>query len=265
MKKNEEALHPKDRFLNPDAFPTDWCSGCGIGTALYTLFEAAKEMGIQSQLAVFSGTGCTGKIVECLSVSAYSAGDGFAVAAAAEWNQKNVPSKTVVFLNNADLLLTGAQDLLEAGKNQNDLVVIIINNLIYNLSGERAYPLTPFMRPSPACGIDLPFNIPLLAQAVGAGLAARWNPLRAGWMRHTLIDALSAERLSVVEMISPCVVFRADSKEVLSPVERMSFLNDFSEMAYVEPSAELDLRRSGRIILGRFIPREEKDYPGYER
>ncbi len=255
-RKAAHPAHPKDTFLKPGAFPTVWCSGCGIGTALHALFEAVREMGIQSQLCVFSGTGCTGKIAECLSASACSAGEGFAVAAAAEWKRKNAQAKTVVFINNADILLTGASDIIESAKNQDDLVVIIINNLIYTLSEGRAYPLTPFMRSSAVFGVDLPFNIPYVAYRAGAGLIARWNPLRAGWMRHTLIDALSAEGLSVVEMVSPCIVFRTDTKEILDPVEKMSFLNDLSEIRYEKPSHDLDLRHPGKIIFGGFAPAE---------
>lgn len=250
----DDRTHPKDDFLNLDAFPTVWCSGCGIGTALYALFEAAKEMGIQSQLSVFSGTGCTGRVSDCLSVATHSADNGFVVAAAAEWKRKKLQTKAVAVINNSDMLLTGGQDILEAGKNQDDLILIIINNIIYTLGRDRAYPLTPFMRPSIDGESDLPFNIPYFSYKAGAGLIARWNPLRAGWMRHTLIDALSADGLSVVEMVSPCVIFRAENREILNPVERMSFLNSFSEMRYQEPSNEMDLRCPGPIILGRFTP-----------
>lgn len=255
MKKPaENRIHPKDDFLKSEVFPTAWCSGCGIGTALYALFEAAKEMGIQSQLHIFSGTGCTGRVADCVSVSTHAVKNGLAVEAGAEWKRKNLQSKTVVVINNSDLLLTGGRDILEAGKNQDNIVLIIINNLIYSVNRERAFPITPFMRPSADGEVDLPFNIPFFVHKTRAGLIARWNPLRAGWMRHTLIDALSTEGLSVVEMISPCVIFHSETKEILNPVERIAFLNDFSEMRYQDPSPDMDLRRPGPLILGRFSP-----------
>jgi 2-oxoglutarate/2-oxoacid ferredoxin oxidoreductase subunit beta len=258
--------HPKDDFLNPDAFPTVWCSGCGIGTALYALFEAAKEMGIQSQLRIFSGTGCTGKVADCLSISTHSIDSGFVVAAAAEWKRKNLQAKTVAVINNSDILLTGGKDILEAGRNRDDMVVVIINNLIYTVSHGQAFPLTPFMRANADGEVDLPFNIPYFSHKANAGLIARWNPLRAGWMRHTLIDALSEGGLSVVELISPCTIFRVETKKILSPAERMAFLNDFSEMRYQEPSAAMDLRCPGPIILGRFTPAAgDKELNHHER
>ena len=258
-------IHPKDDFLIPEAFPTVWCPGCGIGTALYALFEAAKEMGIQSQLHVFSGTGCTGKAADCLRVSAQSVETGFVAAAGAEWKRKNIQSKTVAIINNTDVLLSGGRDIWEAGQNQDDLVLIIINNLLYTLSRKQAFPLTPFMRPSAAGSVDLPFNYPFFSHKAGAGLVARWNPLHAGWMRHTLIDALSTKGLSVVELISPCMIIRTETKEILNPVERMSFLHDFCEMRYQEPSDDMDLRRPGPIIVGRFSPAGgDKEFNHYE-
>jgi 2-oxoglutarate ferredoxin oxidoreductase subunit beta len=249
----ERGAHPTDSFLRPEAFPTVWCPGCGIGTALYTFLEAGREAGIPPErLRVVTGIGCTGAIAGCLSIKSYSETGRSPVRAAVELKQKHPELTVGVFLNNADLLFSGAEGLREAGKRRADIIVICINNFVYAASRDNASVLTPYMRRSRDGRFELPFNLPAAACAYGAEYVARWTPLRAGWLKDSLRTAFEMKGLSVIEMISPCLIFDANSGRILDSVDRMKFYNDFSEIRFWHPVAALDLRRQKLIVLGVF-------------
>jgi 2-oxoglutarate ferredoxin oxidoreductase subunit beta len=223
--------HPSDSFLHPEIFPTVWCPGCGIGTAAYTLFEAIKEADIlKKDMQIVSGIGCTGKIAESVRFKSYS-----------------------------DILLSGAEQLIEAGKKSENLIVIFINNFIYALSKDEAFPLTPFMRKSAGSKFELPFNIPGMAIYSGADFVARWTPMQAGWMKDSFIEAFSVTGLAVIEVISPCLIYEANSGRILDAVDRIKFYNDNSEINFWAKGKNLDIRLQKKIITGKFKIPEDID------
>lgn len=250
----KERVHPTDAFLKPESFPSVWCPGCGIGTALYCFLEAGREAGISpEQMRVVTGIGCTGAVSECLGLESSPVTETSPVRFAVELEQKNPESKIAVFLNNADWMRSGGVGLREAGRRKSSIMVIAINNLVYAVSRENASPMTPYMRKSADGRFDLPFNLPEMACAYGADFVARWTPLRAGWLKDSLTTAFSIQTgPSLLEVISPCLLFDVNGGRILDSVERMKFYNDFSEIRFWTPPGNLDLRRQKRVYLGVF-------------
>ena len=248
-----EQNHPTDSYLRPDVFPTVWCSGCGIGTALYGYLEASREAEIPPEkLRVVCGTGCTGAVAQCLNIKSYSITDRSPVRFAAELKQRRPDLTVSVFLNNADLMISGAADLRDVGRRNVPLIVICVNNFVYAVGRDSASALTPYMRPSLDRRFELPFNLPHMALAYGAKYTARWTPLRAGWFKESIRESFGLSGLSLIEMISPCLIYDVGSGRILDSVDRMKFYNDHSEIRFREPASELDIRRRKKLILGVF-------------
>ena len=130
---------------------------------------------------------------------------------------------------------------------------IYINNLIYALSKDQAFPLTPYMRTSTQGEFEIPFNIPYMACSIGASYVARWTPIRAGWMKQSFVESFSVKGLSVIEVLSPCLIYDSTTGRILDPVERMAFYNDNSEIQFWVPIKNLDIRRQKKIIIGKFL------------
>ncbi|MFW6140859.1 MAG: thiamine pyrophosphate-dependent enzyme [Acidobacteriota bacterium] len=250
----ENIFHPTDYFLVSDIFPTVWCPGCGIGTAVYSFFEACKEKDIdRNDLYIISGMGCTGKISEFLCLSSSSVTDGHIIEKVIHINENNPDKKIVLFLNNADFLISGGEELNKAKNRNLNVLIIYINNFIYALSKDQAFPMTPYMRKSTQGEFEIPFNIPYLACSIGASFVARWTPIRAGWMKHSFVESFSVQGLSLVELISPCLIYDAITGRILDPVEKMAFYNDNSEIQFWVPVKNLDLRKQKKIIIGKFL------------
>ncbi|MCJ7681924.1 MAG: thiamine pyrophosphate-dependent enzyme [Candidatus Aminicenantes bacterium] len=250
---NKDRLHPDHPFLYSDFFPTVWCSGCGIGTVVHSFIEALRASDIPPrETGVVSGMGCSRKISECLKLPSYSVSDGRVVDFSVRYGQEHPAHMIVAFLNNADFMLTGAEDFLHLKKSEQRLTIIYINNFIYSVAGNDGFPMTPYRRKSFDGTADLPFNIPLLASSVGAEYIARWTPLRAGWIKNAMIEGFQKNGTAVIEIISPCLVYDSESRRILDAAERMQFYDKRTVIQNFSPLEELDLREGKNIILGTF-------------
>ena len=163
----------------------------------------------------------------------------------------------VAFTNNADFLMSSAKDFLDIGRKNANILVLHINNLIYCYTKNEIIPTTPFMRTSADNNFELPFNIPHLAKSSGAKYVARWTSLRAGWLKYSIIDALSKPSFSVVEVILPCVIYNTIDSKIGDGVDRMKFYSDNSIMKQYETTEKLDLRSQREIIIGKFVDIKE--------
>lgn len=252
--KNSTNHHPADPLLYTELLPTVWCHGCGIGTTVHAFIQALKDSSVEpKKVCVVSGLGCTGKISTYIKLRSHSAPYGNVVGRAAELKKENPHWHVVVFLNNADFLLTGARDFIDEAQKGTDLMVLYINNFLYTLNKTQAFPMTPFIRKSVDGKFDLPFNIPHLAKTYGARYVARWTPLQSGWLKHSLSESLFKREFGVIEVVSPCLMFSCDEGRIQDAGEKMKFYDDRSEFCDGENTENLDLRKEGKIRVGLFI------------
>lgn len=248
--------HPVDCFFNEEAMPSVWCPGCGIGIAVGAFIQALKGSTLDPEMiCVVSGFGCTGRIADYLNLRTHAVEDGYVFRRGAQLSDENPGLKVVVCSNNADLLMSGAEDFIEIRRHSPQLTVIHLNNLFFIVTEKGVIPTTPLVRMTDIDFAELPYNIPLMAKACGASLIARWTPFHAGWLRYSIMDALSRQGLSVIEVVSPCLLYHANERRIGDAVERMKFYNDHSIMDTNIPMEYLDIRYYRKIIVGKFLDR----------
>lgn len=256
MTAHAEIRHPVDHFLKSDAVPSVWCSGCGIGIGMHALFLAIEEGRLDHDaMCVVSGFGCTGRVSEYVRLRSYNVVDGTVFGFGAKLSDENPGLKVVVFSNNTDFLMTGGQDFMEIRKRRPNLLVVHVNNFFYIVTEKGLIPTTPFNRSSTADFADVPYNIPLTAKAFGASFIARWTPFHAGWLKYSMMDALLRQGFSMIEIVSPCMLYYANESRIGSPVERMKFYNDNTVMRNNISMEYLDIRAYRKIIVGKFLDR----------
>ncbi|MGB3341573.1 MAG: thiamine pyrophosphate-dependent enzyme, partial [bacterium] len=231
-----------------------WCPGCGIGTVVNTFIRAVEGSEIDpNKICVVSGIGCTGKVAEYLNFKSFITTDGKIFDCAVNIRLEHVNLQVVVFSNNADFLASGAQDFSEIGKKGVDILLIHINNIFYTVTEHGVLPSTPFVRISFDQNFVLPFNIPHLAKSYGAQYVARWTPLRAGWLMHSIINAFPKKGFSVIEVISPCLMYYVGDDRIGDAAERMEFYDRHSVMKQGECTENLDIRADDKLIIGKFV------------
>ena len=248
-----------ETYILEKAFPTVWCPGCGIGTVIYSLLSAIQSTSLDpGMVRIVTGAGCAGKISEVLTLKTISVKNGLVVDRALRVLKKEPSSIVVAFLSNPDFLLSGARDFIGACKKHNRIIAVYINNFIYAASRDNIRPITPFMRRSYDGKHELPFNIPLLANSCGASYIARWTPLRAGWLKYSLMDAFNSPGFSVIEIVSPCLIFEVNNGRIKDTVERMNFYNENTNMDEQDAWEKLDLRAHGKLTVGKIKDETDK-------
>lgn len=254
MIENIEGTHPIDSLLREGSIPFVWCPGCGIGTVVNTFVETLEKVKIDlGKVCVSSGIGCTGKVADYLKINCCNESHDNAIKCAVKFKLENPATKVVVFLNDVDFIASGADDFIEAGKKGVELLVIYINNFIYIISECKVTPTTPFVRTLDDENLELPFNIPHLAKLCGARYVARWTTLHVRRLMYSITDALENPGLSVIEVISPCLMYYATDGKIGEMIDRMRFFHNNTVIKHGEPTENLDIRLQDKIIMGRFV------------
>ena len=248
--------HPMHPLLRTDVLPSSLCSGCGIGIAVNTFLQAVmkSELDTDRLCAVSSGIGCTGKVAEQFNFKVYEPADGNAIGFAANLAVEEPDRKVVIFLNDTDLIASGTMGLSRAGEENARILVMYINNYIYRILTEhRELPNTPFSHNSSNNDMAPPTNIPHLARLCGAEYVARWTPLHVRRLMFSVMEALSVDGFSVIEVISPCLMFYGSDGKAGRVLDRMDYFYNNSVIRHNEPTENLDLRDRSEIIVGKFV------------
>jgi 2-oxoglutarate ferredoxin oxidoreductase subunit beta len=256
---NTKEQHPVDSLLHIDSMPSVWCSGCGIGLAVNTFAQAVKFMDINSNKihVVSSGIGCTGKVDQYLSFKSDKITDSNVIAYATELSVKKPDTKVVLFLNDADFITSNIDDFRLAGKSKK-ILVIYVNNYIYRIFIEnKALPQTPFLNGLSNDKNISPFNIPHLAKSCGAVYIARWTQLHVRRLLFSIKDALITDGFSVIEVISPCLMYYMNTESPGDKFDRMGVYENNTVIKHNEPTSNLDIRAQPEIIVGKFVWRNK--------
>jgi 2-oxoglutarate ferredoxin oxidoreductase subunit beta len=254
--KTVDKIHPVDDFLCADLLPSVWCPGCGIGTVVYSFLEALRETSIDPDgITLLTGSGCTGSVTDYLRLKSQRAKKRFLLDQAGDIGLADPDSVIIVFMNNADLLMSGAEDLARAAKRDARIVVIHINNILYVMTRDGLVANTPYTRPSWDGRFELPFNIPDMAISYGVDYVARCTPLHAGWLKCSIAEALSKKGVALIEIVSPCVLYEGQIGSIGDAVERIRLYDKHTVMNLDARAAQFDIRNSKNIVIGEIIDR----------
>ncbi len=253
MTEPAENRHPVDGILKAEAMPSYWCSGCGIGTVFNTFIQTAAKIRLNPGIiGVVSGLGCTGKIATYLNCKSFQVNEGSIIDFAVKLDIE----KVIVFLNDADFIASPETSLVPAAKKGKDVIIVYINNFIYQVFIEqKCLASTPFLGEPADRKIESPFNFPHLAELSGARYVCRWTALHVRRLMHSMSDALTKRGLSAIEVIAPCLMYYASSGQQGKKIERMKYLSDRAEIKHQEPTVNLAIRPAEKIIVGKFVDR----------
>lgn len=250
--------HPVDEFICPPRLAAAWCAGCGIGTVLAAFLAAVIDSAIErDRLRIASGLGCTERAAGCLDLPTRHAGRQYLLDHAADLSLAEPAARVVAFMNNADLLVSGAQDLQRAVGRGARLVVIHFNNIIYAVTRHGLVANTPFTRPSWDRRFELPFNVPDMAVAYGARYVARWTQLHAGWLTSSIGAALAREGVSVIEVIAPCLLYNGATGGIAEAHDRIQLYDRNTAFGAAGAGCRtFDIRRASSIVVGELFDQE---------
>jgi 2-oxoglutarate ferredoxin oxidoreductase subunit beta len=218
--------HPLHKYFR--ALPTAFCPGCGNGLVAGAILRALEKAGADFQKTVFvSGIGCAAWIPSphFLADSLHVA-HGRAIPTALGVKLRRPELTVIVVGGDGDLAGIGGNHLLHAARRNADLLVVMVNNLVYAMTGGQVGPTTPKDLPTPTTPYgnpERPLDVARVVAAAGANYVARWTTAHLGELEKALVKALKKEGFRFVEVVSQCPA-RVGGRLAMTPVEAMRWL-----------------------------------------
>jgi 2-oxoglutarate ferredoxin oxidoreductase subunit beta len=168
-----------------------------------------------------------------------------------------------VFSGDGDLSGIGGNHFIHAARRNMDLLVILVNNFIYGMTGGQNAPTTPLAAKSstmPFGNFENPFNLPHLAASCGAVYVARWTCLHTRRLTKSFKEAIARKGFRFIEVIAPCSTLYARLNRLGTGFHLMQFYHDNAEIRHGADLSDVDIDFQGRIICGKFVDEERPTF-----
>ena len=260
----EKISHPMSDLLRMDRMPHIWCSSCGLGTGLTCFIMALRESGLdEKDVAVVSGIGCTGRVAGYLNLDSFHTTHGRAIPFATGLSLANPKLRVVVYSGDGDIVAIGGNHFIHSARRNMDLMVVVVNNFTYGMTGGQAGPTTPVTAKAttaPYGCFEYPFNVPYLAVAAGASYVARWTSLHMRRLKNSMAEALPKRGFRVIEIICPCPTAFARKNRLGTGLDLLKFYHDNSIIKHGADPKEADIGMTNKLICGKFV---DEDRPTF--
>ncbi len=245
-------------YLRGVSFP--FCAGCG-GTTVATCFlRAVHELGHEDlQGFVFcSGIGCSSWIPSPhFEADSLHTTHGRSIPVATGVKLMRPDLKVVVFGGDGDIVGIGLSHLIHAARRNLDITVIMVNNMIYGMTGGQVAATTPLdMRTTttPYGGFEHPLDPVKLVVSAGACYAARWTTAHQDQLKKAIKKALTTKGFAFIEVVSQCPTAYGRRAGFKNAGEMLTWMK--TQSITTEEAKELTERESeGKLVVGEFISR----------
>lgn len=184
-----------------------FCPGCGHTVVSQQLAQALQELAIKPlDVIEVSDIGCCGLIDGVLKAHTVHGlhGRSTALALGIRLGLENRAKKVVVIIGDGGATI-GLQHLLEAARQNVDITVLLLDNMIYGMTGGQVSGLTPEPlkeRKLPDEAAIPPFNIVNLVHEAGASYSGRVYV--GAELKEKLKEALGVNGFSLLEILEMC-------------------------------------------------------------
>jgi pyruvate/2-oxoacid:ferredoxin oxidoreductase beta subunit len=183
-----------------------FCPGCGHGVCVRSTSKALENLGYGSKdVVMVSDIGCSGLVDPLFATHTIhglhgrSPALGFGVTLGLD-----NPNKKVVVVQGDGGATIGLQHILEVSRRNVDMTLIVLNNLLYGMTGGQMSGLSTsnFKQFKHSDDNAEPYDIVNLAHNAGAAFSVRVNNISN--FENTLKEAIETPGFSLVELSSLC-------------------------------------------------------------
>lgn len=238
-----------------------FCSGCGIFTVLNTFLRAVHELGHKdlSKFVFCSGIGCSAWIPSPYFIAdSIHTPHGRSLPVATGVKLLRPDLNTVVFGGDGDIVGIGLSHLIHAARRNLDVLVIMVNNMVYGMTGGQVAPTTPFgtkTTTTPYGSFEQPLDGARLAVTAGACYSARWTTAHPDELKDSIKTAIKTQGFRFIEVVGQCPTAfgrRVGFKDV---GEMLKWLKQHSvPFQQAEQMSEEEL--ATKIVIGVFVQRK---------
>jgi 2-oxoglutarate ferredoxin oxidoreductase subunit beta len=248
------------KYLRP--IPLPFCAGCGAFTVMTQFLRAVHELGYENldEFVFCSGIGCSSWIP-----SPYFVADsihtlhGRSIPVATGIKLMRPDLNVVVFGGDGDIVGIGLSHFIHAARRNLDILVIMVNNMIYGMTGGQVAPTTPLKAKTtttPYGSFESPLDSARLAVTAGACYVARWTTAHPNELKESIKSAIHVKGFRFIEAVSQCPTAfgrRAGFKDAGQMLKW--FKESATSIEEAEKLGEEEL--NGKIIIGEFIKRKK--------
>ncbi|MGB6847296.1 MAG: thiamine pyrophosphate-dependent enzyme, partial [Thermoanaerobaculia bacterium] len=256
--------HPSAPLLRMERIPHVWCPGCGIGTVVKCYATALERSGVDlDKVSVVSGIGCSGRVAGYMKLDAFHATHGRAIPFATGLKLGRPELLVTVISGDGDLVGIGGNHFIHAARRNMDMLVILINNFIYGMTGGQNAPTTPISAKSstmPFGNFEEPFSLPHLAASSGAPYVARWTCLHIRRLTWAIEEAIQRKGFRFIEVIAPCPTLYSRLNKLGTGLTEMRFYHDNAEIKHGADTREASIDFQGPIVCGKFVDIEKPSF-----
>ncbi|MGB9853501.1 MAG: thiamine pyrophosphate-dependent enzyme [Candidatus Bathyarchaeales archaeon] len=238
-----------------------FCPGCGAFTVMDTFLRAVYELGYEdlSRFVFCSGIGCASWIPSpyFMADSIHTPhGRSIPVATGVKLLKPNL--NVVVFGGDGDIAGIGLSHFIHAARRNLDILVIMVNNMVYGMTGGQVAPTTPLKAKTtttPYGSFEYPLDAARLAVAAGANYVARWTTAHPSQLKEAIKKAIQTKGFRFIEAVSQCPTAYGRRIGFRNAGEMIKW---FRENAIpIEQAEKLDEDGlSRKIVVGEFVERK---------
>ncbi len=250
-----EAFSPR-KYLRDIPFP--FCAGCGGFTVANSFLKAAYELGHHDlEGFVFcSGIGCSSWIPSPhFKADSIHTLHGRSIPVATGVKLMRPDLKVVVFGGDGDIVGIGLSHLIHAARRNLGVTVIMVNNMIYGMTGGQVAATTPLKTKTtttPYGSFERPIDAVQLVVSAGACYAARWTSAHPDQLTEAIKKALAIHGFSFVEVLSQCPTAYGRRAGFKNAGKMMKWLKN--ESVTVDEARKLNEKElQGKIVVGDFV------------
>ncbi len=213
----------KNNILTKMKMP--FCQGCGHGIIVRSIAKALEQLGYgKNDTIIVSDIGCSGLVDPLFDTHSIHGlhGRAPALGVGVSLGLDN-PNKKVIVIQGDGGVTIGLQHVLEAARRNIDITLVVMNNLLYGMTGGQISGLsTQKFKEQRHFEVDVPpFDIVKLAHVSGAAYSARATSIKT--YTDVMKDAIEVNGFSIVEFSSLCTSYafkKLDQlQEVIEPPE----------------------------------------------
>ncbi len=263
---NAPITNPLRKYLRPGSLPHFFCAGCGSAQILNFFIQAADEINLDfDRLVAIGGVGCTARIPLYINADGLHGIHGRTLPWATGIKLHNPDLQVVIFAGDGDAAAIGGNHLVHAARRNLDVVMIVVNNLTYAMTGGQVAPTTLLKlstTTTPYGNVEPPFDICKLVMGAGATFVCRTTTNKPRQAINLIKKGMLHKGFSLIEIISQCPTNfgrRAINNE--DPAGGVKWIQEQSVM--LKDAAGLnEAEQKSRFILGIFVEKDEPVFTG---
>ncbi|MEM3642211.1 MAG: thiamine pyrophosphate-dependent enzyme, partial [Candidatus Bathyarchaeia archaeon] len=164
----------------------------------------------------------------------------------------------VVFGGDGDIVGIGLSHFIHAARRNMDILVIMVNNMIYGMTGGQVAPTTPLRAKTtttPYGSFENPLDSARLAVTAGACYVARWTTAHPTQLKESIKKAINMKGFRFIEAVSQCPTAYGRRVGFKDAAQMLKWFKENAiPIEEAEKLSEEELNR--KIVIGELIQRK---------